>query len=420
MNPGEKGWLKEYLEFRKELLKDIHEGTKKSNHPEQSLYRVIQPTGLMYGQPVGDIHHPSAHHWDEKARMKILLAESLISSSLLFHDKEIKNPDELGNIIFKTIENIGNFYNNIFPELATPSKTLFGRKKTPLELAEKILDKRIEHSSDVKMNFWTSFFHNSLLFLDIYIFGQWIHTNTDRIVSDFFKFEREELRFSVVKVIACASHANTNLEYEERRLMDYFLQGADLNVEKKKEARKLFEEGISLDDLNLPTNNSWILKKYFLEIAILTIWADKRVEQSELDFLKKMNMHLGFNDEDLENSLMAIEGFVLEHWEQLNSLQNKQDYSQVSESFIRRLRRVTNSYKGRLQREVQESEDLMALINKAKSQELTETEKNHMQNLLIVVLKTMPTFVIISLPQRFLTLPMLMKILPQDFFSEMP
>jgi hypothetical protein len=69
---------------------------------------------------------------------------------------------------------------------------------------------------------------------------------------------------------------------------------------------------------------------------------------------------------------------------------------------------------------VQESEELMALINKAKSQELTEDEKNHMQHLLIVVLKTMPTFVIISLPQRFLTLPMLMKILPQDFFTEMP
>jgi len=41
-----------------------------------------------------------------------------------------------------------------------------------------------------------------------------------------------------------------------------------------------------------------------------------------------------------------------------------------------------------------------------------------MQNLLIEVLKTIPTFVIISLPQRFLTLPMLLKILPNNFFAE--
>jgi hypothetical protein len=418
MNPGEKGWLKEYLEFRKELLKEIHEETKRAVHPEHSLYRVIQPTGLMYGQPVGDINHPDSAQWDEKDRMKILLAESLISSSLLFHDKQIKNPDELSQVIFKTLENIGNFYNNIFPELSTPTKTLFGRKKTPLELAEKILDKRIEYTSEYEKNFWTHFFHNSLLFLDIYIFGQWIHTNADRIVSDFFKFEREELRFAVVKVIACAAHANANVEYEERRLMEFFLQSAELNPEKKKEAKKIFEAGLSLDDLNLPTNNSWILKKYFLEIAILTIWADKRVEQSELDFLKRMSIHLGFHDDDLENSLLAIEGFVLEHWEQLNTLQNKQDYNQVSEQFINRMSRVAGSHKSRLIKEVHESKELMNLLVKAKSQELNDSEKERLQNLLITVLKSIPSFVIISLPQRFLTLPMLMKILPKNFFSE--
>ena len=191
MNPGEKGWLKEYLDFRKDLLKDLN-GNMRSPHPEHSLYKVIQPTGLMYGQPLGNIGLQEAENWDEKDRMKILLAESLICSALLFHDKQIKNEDELSKVIFKTLEQIGNFYNNIFPELATPTKTLFGRKRTPLELAEKILDKRIEYPGDFDKNFWTQFFHNSLFFLDIYIFGQWIHTNSDRIVSDFFKLLTSE------------------------------------------------------------------------------------------------------------------------------------------------------------------------------------------------------------------------------------
>jgi LETM1-like protein len=418
MNPGEKGWLKEYLEFRKDILKDLNESVKKSSHPEHSLYRVIQPTGLMYGQPVGTITLPESERWDEKDRMKILLAESLISSSLLFHDKPIRNPEELIQVIFKSLEKIGNFYNTIFPELATPTKTIFGRKKTPLELAEKILDKRIEHSGDFDKNFWTQFFHNSLFFLDIFIFGQWIHTNADRIVSDFFKFESEELRFSVVKVIACAAHANANVEYEERRLLDFFLQSSDLSPEKKKEAKKIFDEGITIEEINLPTNNSWILKKYFIEIAILTIWADKRVEDSEMNFLKKLSQNLGFSDDDLENSLMAIEGFVLEHWEHLTSLQNKQDYQEVSDRFITRMSKITTTHKNRLLKEVQESQELMKLLAKAKSQELTAEEKKYMQEMLLTILKSIPTFVIISLPQRFLTLPMLMKILPNNFFAE--
>ncbi len=418
MNPSEKGWLKEYLEFRKDILRDLNDNVKESAHPEHSLYRMIQPTGLMYGQPVGSSNFPESEDWDEKDRIKLLLAESLISSSLLFHEKSINNADELSQVIFKSLEKIGNFYNTIFPELSTPTKTLFGKKKSPLELAEKILDKRIDRSGEFNKNFWTQFFHNSLFFLDVFIFGQWIHTNADRIVSDFFKYESEELRFSVVKVIACAAHANSNVEYEERRLLDFFLQSTDLSYEKKKEAKKIFNEGITIEEINLPTNNSWILKKYFIEIAILTIWADKRVEDSELDFLKKFSIHLGFSEDDLENSLMAIEGFVLEHWEQLTSLQNKQDYHQVSEQFISRMNKVTSAHKNRLLKEVHESKDLMNLLAKAKSHELNEQEKFQMQELLIAVLKSVPTFVIISLPQRFLTLPMLLKILPQNFFSE--
>jgi hypothetical protein len=419
MKPSEKGWLKDYLDFRKDLLVNIsNDRVRKGSHPEQSLYRIIQPTGLMYGQSVTPTEHPGQESWGEKDKMKILLAESLISSSLLFHEKTIKSPDEISGAIVKTLENIGNFYNNIFPEISTPAKTLFGKKKTPIEVAEKILDKRIERTADFQGNFWTSFFHNSLLFLDVFIFGQWIHTNADKIVADFFRYEREELRFSVVKVMAAASHANKDVSYEEKKLLDFFLHSTDLSAEKRKEAVKIFEKGVLVEEINLPSENSWILKKFFLEMAILTIWADKKVEQSELDFLKRFCTHLGFNEEDLENSLIAIEGFVLEYWDQLEYLQNKQDYNQVSEQFIKRVARIAERNKGRLMKEMQESEELVVLLRKARSNELSVEEKEKMRKDLIQILKSIPTFVIISLPQKFLTLPMLLKILPKNLFTE--
>jgi hypothetical protein len=418
MRPSEKGWLKEYLDFRKDLLANISHTAQKGSHPEHSLYRIVQPTGLMYGQTVTAMDLPNHASWNEKDKMKVLLAESLISSSLLFNNSTIKSADDMSGVIVRTLENIGNFYNNIFPELSTPAKSLFGKKKTPLEVAEKILDKRIERTSEFQGNFWTYFFHNSLLFLDVFIFGQWIHTNADKIVADFFRYEREELRFSVVKVIAAASHANKEVVYEEKRLLDFFLHSTDLSSEKRKEALKIFEKGIEIDEIHLPAENSWILKKFFLEMAVLTIWADKRVEQGELDFLKRFSAHLGFGEEDLENSLIAIEGFVLEHWEQLGHLQNKQDYNMVSEQFIKRVARIAEKNKGRLMKELQESEEMMALLKKARSNELTLEEKEKMRTELIAILKTVPTFVIISLPQKFLTLPILLKILPRNMFSE--
>jgi hypothetical protein len=419
MIPREKGWLKNYLEFRETLLRELtSESGKRASHPEHSLYRIIQPTGLMYGQSVADIDIPEHEHWDEKDRMKVLLAESLISSSLLFHDKPVNNAEELSAIVLKTLESIGNFYNNIYPELATPTKTLFGKKKSPLEIAEKILDKRIDHTVSLRGGFWSSFFQNSLLFLDVFIFGQWIHTNADKIVADFFRYEREELRFSVVKVIAAAAHANKEIVFEERKLFEYFLESTELSSERKREAMKIFYEGIAIEDINLPSENSWILKKFFLEIAILTLWADKHVEQLELDFLRRFCHYFDFSDEDLENSMMAIEGFVLEHWEEIEHLQENQNYDAVSEQFIQRISRLAEKNQSRLAKGLQERQDIIFLLRKARSNELSENERSIVRARLIEILKTIPTFSIISLPQKFLTLPILLKILPRTFFVE--
>ena len=266
MKPDEKGWLQEYLDFKKDALKDLSL-QKRGSHPEHSLYRILQPTGLMYGQNVGHLDYPNSENWSEKDKMKILLAESLISSSLLFYDKPVKTSEDLSQVFLKTIENIGNFYNNIFPELAIPTKSLFGKKRSPVEVAEKILDKRVERTVEFQGNFWTYFFHNSLLFLDVFIFGQWIHTNADKIVADFFRYERDELRFSIVKVIAAAAHSDNTVDFEERKMLELFIHSSDLNTERRKEAMTLFDKGIDVESINLPSENSWILKKFFLEIC---------------------------------------------------------------------------------------------------------------------------------------------------------
>jgi RNase P subunit RPR2 len=419
MTPHDKGWLKEYLDFRKELFLDLTlEPEKKSSHPEHSLYKLIQPTGLMYGQSITAIQPFDQDDWTDKDRMKVLLAESLINSALLFQEKPIKTVDELSGIIIKTLDSIANFYNNIFPELSTPSKSFFGKRKTALELAEKILDKRINHTIPNGGPFWTTFFHNSLLFLDVFIYGQWIHTNADKIVADFFRYEREELRFSLVKVIAAAAHANKVVESEEKKLFEYFLQTTELSNDKKKEAMKIFAEGIAIDDINLPSENSWILKKFFIEIAILTIWADKRVEEAEINFLKQFCKYFDFSEEELESSMVAIEGFILEHWKELDHLQDKKNFDNVSEEYIERISKLAEKNKTKLVRELKSKEEIHELLIKASNSQLSEDDKELVRIQLIHLLKTIPTFSITSLPQKFLTLPILLKILPKNIVAE--
>jgi hypothetical protein len=71
-----------------------------------------------------------------------------------------------------------------------------------------------------------------------------------------------------------------------------------------------------------------------------------------------------------------------------------------------------------LVRDVRENTKSLALITKAKAGQLDELEAAAMQDILIQSLKKIPTFSITPLPKRFLVLPMLLRILPSNFFNE--
>ena len=194
LNPGQKGWLKSYLEFRKDLLsqseisKNVHIKAKHRT-PEESLYSILQPTGLMYGHPVSSSADEHDQNWDQKDVLKLVLAESFINSALINHREEISSAEDFTNIVLETSENISDFYNKIYPELSTSTRNFLGRKKSPLDVAEKLIDKRAGLNVAQKDNFWLDFFQNSLLFLDIYFFGQWIHTSSEKAVTQFFRKE---------------------------------------------------------------------------------------------------------------------------------------------------------------------------------------------------------------------------------------
>jgi len=417
MNPRSRGWLKEYLQFRQKLFLDIRAGHHRASHPDYSVYRILQPTGLMYGQPVTPLEFGEAASWSAKDRLKVLLAESLISSSLLYDEQGAKESEEIFSVLGKTLENVNSYYQHVFPELSASTRTLLGRKKETMELAEEIFDRRVE-KMDLKGPFWVRFFHSSLLFLDVFIFGQWNHTHSDKVVAEYFHGERNELRTSVVRVMAAAAHANRSVEFEERKLLEYFLQSAALTADQKKECRDIFEHGIPVEDLRLPTANSWLLKKYFLEIAILTFWADKRVEAAEMELLNRLAESQFLHREDVENSLLAVEGFVLEHWTELDSLQDKKSFEEVSVQFIQRMAAIAVKNKNKLLMDARADNALVALLKQARSAELGAEDKDALRLRFVNLLRQVPMLTMISLPQHFLTLPVLTQILPKNFIPE--
>ncbi|MCB0504467.1 MAG: hypothetical protein KDC58_03095 [Cyclobacteriaceae bacterium] len=411
VNPSNRGWLTNYLEYRKTIFQNFLEDTANDSHPEQSMYRLLRPSGMMYGHPIADKEEQNLTRLN---KLKLLLAESLISGSLIYHHQEINSEDDFSDVVMRTVHNIGDFYNKVYPELSVSNRTFLGKKKSPLEIAEKILEKRVLQTESHHENFWVAFFDNIILFLDIYFFGRWMHTSSEKTIAEFFMQEKEELRFSIVKVMAAAAHANKSIEEEEQALFDFFLKSSHLLASQKAEAKRSFEKGVNLSDIYLPSHNSWLLKKFFLELAILTAWVDRKLEESEMVFLREFTKKLGFYDEDLEISLLAVEGFILENWDQLRDLQSGHALDELGSEYLQRIKLTTDRNAIQINNKLNSDTELTKLLMKSKDKELTREEEKVLHDGLIDVLKAVPTFVVIGLPTSYLTLPMLLKILPND------
>ncbi len=414
MKTGKNGWLKDYLDYR---INHYHEDEIKSSiHPDYSLYNLLQPTGLLYGKPVQaeNLDQTQFATLNEHDRMVALLVESLVNVSLLFHQGEIKNAEDFSQILYKAITNITEFYNKVYPEIAVSTKTLFGRQRSTLETTEKILERRLAGMSENSDNFWVHLFYNTLVFLDIYLFGQWIHTGNGEVLTAFFIQEKEELRLTIIKIMIAAAYANDILELEEKKMIEYLLQAAQLSGKTTKDAKKYLEHGVQVEEITLPQNNSWLLKKYFLEIAIITVWADREVDDKELSFLKRLNSHLGFFDDDLDKSMMAIESFVLEHWQEMGDLQSKKSFEALGKEFEEKVLKITKRNENQIRQEIKVNEKIIRLIQKYRSDELSDEDAERLRKMLMNILQNLPAFGFIALPDTYMNLPLLFKILPED------
>jgi len=195
VNPSNSGWLSDYLEYRKTIFQSFLKDTAKDSHPEHSMYRILQPSGILYGHP---LKNESVADTTELNKLKLLMAESLISGSLIYHQQEINNEDDFSDVIMKTVHKIGDFYNKVYPELSVSKHTFLGKQKSPLEIAEKILEKRVRKTSKKQANYWVQFFDNIILFLDVYFFGQWMHTSSEKMIAEFFQ---RLLRLMPIKIL---------------------------------------------------------------------------------------------------------------------------------------------------------------------------------------------------------------------------
>ena len=426
MNFSEKGWLKRYLYIRNNhiLQREYQRLSIQAIAPqdlEQAMYQFVQSTGLMYGHPARvPFKYKSLSRvlkvddLSDDNKIKIILVESFLNSALASpRYKGMDNIIDLADAILEAATHIGKFYKKLYPEIDTKKGKFFRTERTGLELSEFILDERLNAEVGKGDNFWVNIFNSSLLFIDMIYFGRWLHAYKSTGDIESIKNQRDTARFVMLKLIAATAYADQIVDPEEKKLFSYFLASAQLPEGKQKEALTYLENGITVDDLDFSDISSTVLKKYFLELAILTSCIDEEMSPSEIGFLKELSVKLGFSSNELEIATIAIESFMVEHWQQVNYLQTSHNFQGISGHLVNDLTAIIKKHARKLSVAIYKDNALVNLLIKLRNDSLTMEEKKRVRFQLIEVINALPPLQVVSLPRTFLTLPVLVQILPK-------
>ncbi|WP_169736034.1 LETM1-related biofilm-associated protein [Crocinitomix catalasitica] len=403
MSPGKRGWIKKYFSILVNYKENLNRYPGALLSPEELFYAYLQPTGIMYGFPANLLFLDAKimKGWSKDETFRVLLLEGLI---LVDHLKK-------GEFDIESLEaSLGRFvefYEKTQIERSKKSWLNF-KDATVYEKLESIINQRIDIKTSFSNKLWTTYLYNSLIFHDLILYDEY-HKGHD---THRIKIKREVVALELVKVVAAAAHSGYEIKEPEKAIFDVFLASADLSKSGRDQARDFWDQKKTLDDIDFKFDRSWALNRYILELAVLTVWGDRQVNEAEHQFLNDLTERLGIAEEEKDASFIAIQSFVMKNHEAVPYLTGKKDSTLLMDGATERWRNILGRNKEKLATELKDSKELLALIAKSTTEELTKEEKEKAKNQLKDLARTIPSLTLFMLPGGSLLLPIILKIIP--------
>lgn len=392
--PEGKGWIQKYHELASNGTIQM-EVDQYQFDPEKNLYLNIQDTGLIYGYPTNFIFYPDEiSKWATADSYKLLLYEGFILSNILNSQSHVIDPKEL-------IE---------FYEMLNHKKiskfNLFG-KDDDYEKVDFLLSKRL----NIKIqgdSFWLNYLSNSFIYTDLILYHK------IKMGHQFPELEKriQFIQKAALHIIIAATTSNGIIGEKEKAVFDLFLASSSLPDSDKNEIESMLSKGIDVNELVLPDELTWIVRRWFLEIALIVILADNIIDPKEQAFLEKLSERLSFNKYELEDAQNSIQSFILNNFEKLPYLTDKSEFQQIYGNVSNKVVKAVSNNKEKLIKELHESKELVALITKSTTRELTRDEKKKVRKQLGDLAKSIPALAVFMLPGGAILLPLVLKVLP--------
>lgn len=400
LSPSGKGWISKYFDLidKGEIWVSIR------NYEElgdiKHLHLTFSRTGIVFGIPTRAIfgHKLKTTRWTLEEKLKVLLFEAHLFTYL-----------KAGGILEKKafVKTLSSFYGKHNANSISQMFKFLISENSELHL-EKVLAQRV----DIKKNYfenkwWANSLHNVFVYLDVILFHDYLANDSQEVIHKYSEFAQNALI-----AITLSAYADGKIDGIERDMFSHFLASANLNEEQRDVAIEKFKRGATFDDIDDFVHNHWLLKRFLYDVAILTAYSSLSADRAEEQFLEEFREFLDIPSVETEETIMFVENFIIENRNQTDFLTDAPSYEKVLNNFTERWRKILLRNKDKLAAEVRESKELVALIKKSMSTELTPEEKEKVKEQLKDILKSMPAFAVFMIPGGTILLPMMLKILP--------
>lgn len=401
LSPGSKGWINKYfdLERRNEFSLEfsVPNGLTRKEYVHFSFLR----SGIVFGFPVKRIfaNELKDSKWTQNEKLKVLLFESF----LLIYLMENKD-DHFDLEKFKA--SLLSFYAE---HKARGLSKVFGLflKETPDERLENILTQRLAVKSKlIEGQYWLGYLSNAFVYLDIVLYRNFLK-NRKETLSNY-----NELADNALVAITMAAYSDDSITDQEKAMFKVFLSSANLKDSEKKVAKERFKHGASLSDFSEIAKSNVLFRRFLIDITALTIFVNEERLPEEIPFFNEMCDFLDVPKKEVHNAMTMIENFVLQNSNQMSLLSSSSSYEKLYGSVSKRWVKVLSRNSDKLALELKESKELVQLIRKSTSEELSKEEKELVKSQFMDIMKSMPALAIFMLPGGALLLPLILKIIP--------
>ncbi len=387
MNPSASGWIPKFIsQYKKQGLIDDYTD-------EDHFYNHLKSTGFLYGVSIKALPKDPVSNLiittDEYT--KINLFHTLLFT---FFTKNPKGSFE------EAIDSIIRFYKTL-----EKGKISFLNKLSLTQSAssnlEHILSSRLQDSNGILKKKSTSIITHALLFVDVLSFRKFLDS------PNFLKKFTQELENIIINCCFLALKAKMNKDKFDLQLIELYESSTDYLIETHQRFSKL-----SLDSIEDTSNYDNYEKEYILDLCSLAVWDDRKLDDSEYKFLKKLTQLLGFEKNKLDHSINSLIGFSEIHSEKIKLFNYSNPLNQMYKQSTDTVKLLIRRNKKRLLKEMEESGELVMLLGQSTLRELDSEEKSKVKEQLLDICKTVPSLTVFLVPGGSLLLPLLVKYIP--------